>query len=29
MKKFKARYLLKPYFLIPICVIALVAFAFC
>lgn len=28
MKKFKARYLLKPYFLIPICVIALVAFAF-
>lgn len=28
MKKFKARYLLKPYFLIPLCIIALAAFAF-
>lgn len=28
MKKFKARYLLKPYFLVPLCLIAFVACAF-
>ena len=28
MKKFKAKYLLKPYFLIPLCIVALVACSF-